>query len=107
MSPALSALTVKHGPAGRHSHKTARLQENVTSPLNMPGAGKRRPERPPGRGYLRSNDNALVYQVRGGGFAFGTFYKLKMLGVPWQSRFGRAAGGQSDIYASPALGVNV
>jgi hypothetical protein len=34
------------------------------------------------RGYLRSDDNALVYQVRGGGFAFGTFYKLKMLGAP-------------------------
>lgn len=30
------------------------------------------------RGYLRANDKALVYQVRRGGFALGTFYKLKM-----------------------------
>ena len=29
-------------------------------------------------GYLRANDKALVHQIRRGGFALGTFYKLKM-----------------------------
>lgn len=30
------------------------------------------------RDYLRANDNALVYQVRRGGFVLGASYKLKM-----------------------------
>lgn len=37
-----------------------------------------RPTVPRLRDYLRANDNALVYQVRPGGFVLGTFYKLRM-----------------------------
>jgi hypothetical protein len=37
-----------------------------------------RPSVPRLRDYLRANDNALVYQVRRGGFVLGAFYKLGM-----------------------------
>jgi hypothetical protein len=37
-----------------------------------------RPAVPGLRGYLRANDNGLVYQVRRGGFVLGAFYKVKM-----------------------------
>jgi hypothetical protein len=40
--------------------------------------GSVRPSVPTLRNYLRANDNALVYQVRRGGFALGAFYKLRM-----------------------------
>jgi hypothetical protein len=73
-SPA--SAVVRELALSEHSLSAQQLADRLDESARPPVAGL--------RGYLRANDNALVYQVRRGGFALGTFYKLNMPAEPTQ-----------------------